>query len=295
MIDLDQTWDPFTIAETENKYRHLLTAARENEENNRGELVEILSMVARTQAWQGRFMESRLNLQEAEQLVEAMGADCPANAKIRMLMESARAYLLEKTPARARPLLSQAWTLAVSAGEDYFVIDIAQLMAKIESPKLQQDWLLKAIEIAEQSSQEKASWWLGALYSSLAWKYYELRQYSKALETMQTSRTHFLKRGTKRELFLADWSVGKILRTLNRLDEALELQKALLQKVKADGQGEGRVLEEIAECLLSLRHPLEAEEYFALAYHELSSDDRDKDEMPLRLKRLKDLGKVRNS
>ena len=71
---------------------------------------------------------------------------------------------------------------------------------------------------------------------------------------------------------MARWCVGRGLRSLERTDEALAIQQELLAEYEADGQKDGYVFEELAECLLVIGRRKEAQKYFARAYAELSQD-----------------------
>lgn len=294
LLDLDTIWNPADPARAEAAFRALLPAALELDEKNRFLLVELLTQIARAEGAQSKIPEARKTLDEAEKILNTEGAAYRVSAKIRWLLEQGRLFIAEKTPSRARVLFSQAWTLAVNSGEDYHTIDIAHMMAMIEPQKLQQEWILKAIQIAEDSPQANAKRWLGSLYASLGWKLFDLRQHEKALETFQKSLSYFKAKGTDREVFVAQWSIGKLLRKMNRTEEALTLQKSLLSELGISGATDGRLYEEIAECLHTLNKTADAQLYFELAHKELSSEQWVSDNQPLKLKRLKDLGKVRN-
>ena len=80
-------------------------------------------------------------------------------------------------------------------------------------------------------------------------------------------------------------------RQLRRIPEALAWNQALLLEISSNGYLYGRICEEVAECLLSLKGPEAAQAHFARAYQELSQTSVE-DRHPLGLKRLKQLGKV---
>ncbi len=82
---------------------------------------------------------------------------------------------------------------------------------------------------------------------------------------------------------IARYSIGKTHRAMGRYEDALALQKSL----KPDGY----ILEEIAECLLALKRPDEAKQYFARAYEELAKDEWLAANEPQRLQRLRELSR----
>jgi tetratricopeptide (TPR) repeat protein len=291
--DLDASWNPKDPSVSEAEFRAMLPYATQLEGRGKSLLIELKALLARALGAQNKFGEARASLDEAAALLEQPEAAPGVAAKIRWLMERGRLHILEKTPSQARALFAEAWTLAVNSGEDYFAVEIAQLMAATEPQKAQTEWILRAIQIAETSPLAKTKRWLGSLYTTLGWKQFDVRQYDKALEVFQKAVSHLKAQGTEREAFVARWSIGKVLRALGKTEEALTIQKALLSELGIGGARDGRLYEEMAECLQTLKRTTEAQLYFELAYRELSEDEWVNDNQPLKLKRMKDLGKVK--
>jgi tetratricopeptide (TPR) repeat protein len=291
--NLDRIWNLADVAASKAAFQALLPDAEKVVDKDRSFLIELLSLIGRSEAFLGKFDQAHILFEKAEKLITEEQAIYQASAKMRWLIERGRIHILEKTPSQARGYFSEAWTLAIHSGEDYFAVEIAQLMAATEPEKAQKEWIVRAIEIAESSSLQKTKYWLGSLYTSLGWKLYDLRQYEKSLEVFHKALTNLKSFGTQREAFVAQWSIGKILRALGRIEEALSIHKALLAELGIGGVRDGRLYEELAECLHLLRRSTEAQLYFELAYRELSHDEWVTDNQPLKLKRLKDLGKVK--
>lgn len=291
--DLEQLWNPADVAASEAAYRALLPEGQKLAGRERSYLIELYSLIARAEAYQEKFTEARDTLETAETLLEEQQSFYLVTAKIRWLIESGRRYILAKTPSPAKKYFSEAWTLSINSAEDYFAVEIAQLLAATEPQKTQQAWISRAIEIAESSPLPKSKKWLGGLYTSLGWKLYDLRQFESALDAFQKALRHHKAQGSPREAFVAQWSIGKVLRTLGKTEEALSIQKTLLAELGIGGERDGRLYEELAECLHTLQRTTEAQLYFELAYRELSGDEWVKDNQPVKLKRMKDLGKVK--
>ena len=290
---LDSIWKEHDSAGAEKSFKALLPDALLLTGRERSYAILLLTWIARAESAQSKFGESREALEKAQELMNEKDATYGVAVKIRWLLERGRLYILEKTPSQARALFGEAWALAINSGEDHLAIEIAQLMAASEPQKAQQEWILKAIEIAEASPAPKAKQTLGGLYTTLGWKIFDLRQFEKAQELFQKALRNFKTHGTEREAFVAQWSIGKVLRALGKTEEALAIQKTLLAQLGIGGQRDGRLYEELAECLQTLKRTTEAQLYFELAYRELSNDEWITDNQPLKLKRLKDLGKVK--
>ena len=291
--NLDALWNPLEAVQSEAAFRARLPLAESREGNERYHLLLLLTWIGRAEAHQGKFQEARVTLEKVEEFLDEAEATYPVSLKIRWLLERGRLYVLDKTPAQARVLFSEGWTLALNSGEDSLAIEIAQMMAVNEPQKVQQEWINRAIEIAENSPAQKSKQWLGRLYTTLGWKLFDLRQYDKSLEAFQKALRNLKAQGIEREAFVAQWSIGKVLRAQGKTEEALTIQKTLLSELGIGGRRDGRLYEELAECLQTLRRTTEAQLYFELAYRELSADEWISDNQPLRLKRMKDLGKTK--
>lgn len=291
--DLDLIWSLNDPKAAESAYRALLPHARERASEDSGYLIELYTQIARALAAQGKLQEARSPLEEAEKLLETQKESSSPSARIRWLLESGRLQVLEKTPSQARPHFVQAWPLAIESKEDFLAVDIALMMAMIEPQKLQQEWLARALQIAENSPHQKSKRWLGGLHMSQAWKLYEVRQFDACLRSFQKALAEFKVHGTPREVFVANWSIGKALRAMGRTAEALAVQNALLAELGSEGAKDGRLFEELAECLYALNRSVEAQFYFELAYRELSIDPWVVDNQAAALKRIKELGKAK--
>ena len=292
-MDLDTLWDFDHPEESEKRFQDALFKLDKDNAGSLSARVEILSQIARAKALQGQLDDAEKALKEAEELLPEFKESYGTIAKIRLFIEKARVLILRKTPSQARPLIIEAWTLASNAGEDFYSINAAQMMAAIEPKKVQNEWVQRAIVIAESSKQLRAKQCLGALYTTHGWVQFDARQFETALQTFRKALDCIKDQGTPKKVIVAKWAVAKTLRILNRIEDALEIQKELLTEVNASNQKDGYVYEELAECLQSLRRSDEAQVYFEQAYRELVKDEWLTDNKPERIKRLKSLGKAK--
>ncbi len=291
-------WDPSDLARTESELRAQLSAAEAASPGDATRMIGLLAWLARARGQQRDFAGARESLGRAESLLgsepETPADTARVSSRVRYLIERGRLHILERTPSQAKMLFSEAWTLSVESGEDHFCVEIAQLMAESEPQKSQFAWIERAIRIAEDSAHPRTREWLGSLYMALGWKFFDLRQYDDALTAFDKALSHFRAReGKQQEAFVARWSIGKVLRVSGRTETALEIQQALFAELGIGGRRDGRLYEELAECLQTLKRATEAQLYFELAYRELSGDEWVNDNQPVQLKRLKDLGKVK--
>jgi tetratricopeptide (TPR) repeat protein len=279
----DDWWDYNQPGETEKRFRDLLPDARAA--GDRDYLAQLLTQIARAEGLGRKFDDAHRTLDEVEKL---LNADLQT-ARVRYLLERGRVFNSSKHPAQARPLFVEAWELARSLGEDAYAVDAAHMVAILETPAEQINWNVCALEAAEQSKHPDARKWLGSLYNNLGWTYHDLGRYEDALDLFEKALRWRTEQGKVREIRIAQWCVGRALRSLNRLDEAVAIQEALLKAYQQDGaENDGYVYEELAECYHILKRP-EAGQYFALAYQTLSPDPWLAANEPARLERLKKL------
>jgi len=146
---------------------------------------------------------------------------------------------------------------------------------------------LKALELCENSKNHKTKKWLGSLYNNIGWAYHGNGKFINALELFEKALTFKKEKKDEKGVFIAKWTIARTFRSLDRIEEALELQCELLRAIKAGKvKTDGYVYEEIGECLLLQNNTLEASKYFKLAFNLLSQNKWIQTYEPARLKRL---------
>jgi tetratricopeptide (TPR) repeat protein len=283
-VNFDQLWDYNQPAASEARFRQVLATITPDSPV----YVELLTQIARSQGLQRNFAEAHQTLDEAERRLK------PDNrqAYIRYWLERGRVFNSSKQPDQARPLFLQAWEAALAAGEDFYAVDAAHMLGIISPADEQLAWNLKALELAENSTDPRARQWLGSLYNNIGWTYHDRGQDEQALALFQKAVTWREAAGQSVETRIARWCVARILRALNRVEEALAMQQELRQALEASGESDGYVYEELGECLVTLGNQAEAAPHFARAYHELSKDPWLVENEPARLERLRVQGGI---
>jgi tetratricopeptide (TPR) repeat protein len=284
LSDFDALWNYDDPAATEAVFRPLLAAAPPGS----GYQVELLTQIARAKGLQRRFGEAHDTLDEAQRQME--GGAAGARARVRYLLERGRMFNSAREPDKASPLFREALAAAQAAEEDYYAVDAAHMLGIAEPAERQTEWHLQAIALAEQSSQPRARNWLGALYNNLGWTLHDQGHHAEALALFEKALAFRQARGQAKEALIAQWCVGRALRSLGRVEEALAIQRDLLTQHEANGSQDGYVLEEIAECLVLLGQDEAARPYFARAYAELAQDAWLRENEAARVERLKQMG-----
>lgn len=280
MPDFDLRWAYGKPAQEEERFYGLLPAAEAggDAEYHLG----LLTQIARAQGLQQRFADAHATLDR----VQALLTPGLKTAPIRYLLERGRAFNSDGERERALPLFIQAHELALAAGEANHAVDAAHMVA-IVAPATEEQlaWNVKAVALAE--AHEGARQWLGSLYNNIGWSLAEAGRHSDALAYFERCEAFFTGEGLPARARIARWSIGKMLRLLGRLDEALALQEA----IAATGEADGYNAEEIGECLLALGRPSESGVHFARAYELLSQDPWLVRNEPARLARLRALSR----
>jgi len=283
--DFDKLWNYEDPAATEAKFRELLPAAEKGKD--RAYYIELLTQLARTQSLQRKFDKAHEILDKAMKLISAEHIV----PRIRFMLERGRTYNSSKEYEKARELFHAAYLQSEKYGEDNLAIDAVHMLGIVDKDEESLKWNNLAIEMAERTTDEKAKSWLGPLYNNTGWTYHDMGEYDKALSIFEKNVEWHTKKNSGMQLYIAKWSVARCLRSLGRVEEALEMQMALRGKDNEMYSCEdGYNAEEIAECLFALGRAEEAKPYFSRAYEQLSKDSWVQDNDKEKLERLRALG-----
>ena len=263
--------------------------------------LQILSQIALAQAMQQKFDMAHQTLDEAEKLLEPQYQ----LAKVRLLLERGRVYHQSDRLDQALSFFIQSYDLSKSSPEfDFHTVNASHMVAIVEKhTEGKIEWNKRAINLAEQTKDERCHAWLGPIYNNLAQNYIEAEKYQEALQAFDKCKAHAEERGDQIVIRGALWGMGRALRGLNKLDQALDIQNDLLkeyEKISDQGLlpmeliyvGRGLVYEELAEIYFAKRSGEQSQKYARLACEDLSKDAWMKKLYPKRIQRLLELGKL---
>lgn len=241
-----------------------------------------LTQVARALALQRRF-------DEALELFDAPPTDDPEVAARRRLERGRVFNTRGDGPDAARPELEAAHDLASRNGLEHLAVDALHMIAIVVPSDEQGEWHNRAMAAAEAATDPRARQWLASLYNNAGWTRFDLGHPDEALRLFEMALAERLRIGKEREIVIARWTVGRALRALGRIDEALAIQKDLVASAAGSGADDPYVEEELAECLFALGRAAEAEPHFAAAATALGADEWFVANEPERLARVRDL------
>ncbi len=283
--DFDALWDFNDPAATESRFRAILPAAlAANDTEYRAEL---MTQIARTLGLQQKFVEAHALLDEADDLITRE----MKRARTRSLLERGRVINSSGTPEESISLFDRALSEAQDAGLDGYAVDAAHMLGIVTRGEDSIAWNRKAMEMAEGSSDPKARRWRGSLCNNLGWTYFDLGNYGEALKLFEKHLAVRTEEKNAGQVTIARWSIAKTYRMLKRVDEALAIQRELLEEMEKPGaEPDGYVYEEMGECLTALGRADEARPHFAQAWELLHTDPWLARDEAARLDRLKRLG-----
>lgn len=278
--DFDLQWDFSKPAETEANFRSMWAASADEDYR-----LELLTQIARCQGLQREFDKAHATLDDVEQASE----DRSDRVRVRYLLERGRVFNSSGEKGRAKPLFIDAWKLAEQLDEDYFEVDALHMIAIVVPPEEQLDWNLKAVSAAEASEDERTRNWLASLYNNIGWTYHEQGAYDKALGVFEKALVSRVGQGKRDTILIARWCIGRCLRSMGRLDAALQIQTELAETRENTNEPDGYVQEELGEIYLAKGNPAEAAKHFGSAYAQLSADPWLKANETERLERIRKL------
>ena len=284
--DFNAMWNYDDPAATEARFRSLIPLAGESGDANYH--AELLTQIARSQGLQRKFGEAQVTLDEAFEVIE----DEKSVGMVRYLLERGRVYNSSGDPGVSRGYFLKAHDLAIEIGADFYAIDALHMLGIVDPPDKQMDWNLKALDLAEESEDERAKKWRGSLYNNIGWTYHDLGEYEKALEMFEKSLAFREEQADSAGVLIAKWTIARTNRSLGNVQEALDMQLQIERHLEEYGlPQDGYVYEEIAECLLLLGRERESKKYFGMAHGLLSGDEWMVANEPERLRRLEDLSR----
>lgn len=280
MIEQDKLWNYNNPAETEIKFREALKTIFP--EKDFSAYLQLQTQIARTCSLRMMFDEAHQTLNEVEKILPAENEV----AHVRYYLERGRTFNSSGKKAEAKTEFEKAKQVAEKLHEDFYALDALHMLAIVAPPDEAAKLNEEAILLAEESKQEHAKNWLGALYNNLGWSYFDKGDYEKALSIFLRALQWREEKKSVTEIFIAKWCVARTLRALHKLDDALKIQLSLLEEMIANNTPDGFVYEELGE-IYHLRNEEVQKMYFGFAYKELSQDKWLAKNEPARLERLK--------
>lgn len=234
--------------------------------------VEAVTQMARLFSLQGQLKEARQCLVYSDLLLKSLDPDDLVRMKTRHYLEEGRFYCLSMIPFRALESFRKAWELSADVSDlDFLAIEAAYMISTTVPAKQGKDWLQRALDRLERSTEESLAHWRPHLYMAMGWQAFDARDFSTALEYFQ--KAYECVPDQKAPIAVTiKWCKGRCLRAMSDTAEALKIQEEIATMLAEKGDSNGYVLLEMAECFQQLQQAEKARNHFQLAFEKLKLD-----------------------
>ncbi|MGO4299865.1 hypothetical protein [Leifsonia sp. RAF41] len=227
--ELDALWlpgDPIASAE------RLAAAAAEPD---RSELVraELQTQRARALGLQGR-------IEEAEALLDSL-EPAAGVLEVRVLLERGRLDVVAGDHSEATSHLTAALRAARRDGDTALSVEAAVALAETDRPHADQ-WIEEGLADLASTDDARTLRWGVVLHEVRGWARLDDDDAGAALVSFEDAVGYAQSYGTPDQQFAVRWGLGRALRELGRIDEALVVQRHLA----AERPGEAAVIAELA-------------------------------------------------
>ncbi len=188
--------------------------------------------------------------------------------RVRYLLERGRRDNSNGRTAEATRWFEQA--LAASQGDAlpgaaYYRVDALHMLAIAAAPSQAIEWHRKALAAADAATDARTRAWRASLLNNLGWTLHDRADYEAALALFEDALAARIEQGKMGNIQVARWCIGRTLRALGRIPDALGIQRALAHEHQQAGTSDPYVEDEIRECLAALSEtlPLRSDEEMA--------------------------------
>jgi tetratricopeptide (TPR) repeat protein len=261
-INLLKLWDHSNPELSEQRFRSALQTA------SAGDALILQTQIARTYGIRRDFSQAQQILAGIEPQIQSAGVE----AQVRYYLELGRTYSSathspESQTAEVRTLARsaylQAFELAQAGKLDHLAIDALHMMTFVDTaPEDQLEWNRKAVVLMQSSTQPEAESWEGSLRNNTGYALHLLGRYEEALGEFKLALAAFEQGGNRGAIRIAHWMIAWTLRSMGRLNEAIEIQLRLEKESDQAGEPDPYVFEELEQLYRALNN-LERADFYA--------------------------------
>jgi tetratricopeptide (TPR) repeat protein len=261
-VDINALWDHRDPGLSEQRFRQALLEAVTSDDR-----LLLETQIARTFGLRREFDRAR----EVLAAIQAKLETGDSEVHVRYWLELGRTYCSATHPPEtqteeARQHAREAYTLAFdharSAGLDGLAVDALHMMTAVDpSPESQIEWNTKALAFMDSSKDVAAKKWEGSLRNNLGYALHLAERYDEALVEFELSRLARQRAGNKEGEGIARWMIGRTLRVMDRLDEALAIQLQLEKELRDTGSEDPYVFQELEILHRKLGDSIRADHY----------------------------------
>ncbi len=266
-LDINALWDYRQPAASEARFRAALATA------NADERLILTTQIARAIGLRGDLADARATLRSIDPLLSAASRE----ARVRHALEWGRTWastahkpesLTPDATAEARRSWQRAYDVAMAEPTptdprlEGLAVDALHMMVTIDTaPADQLAWNVKALALAEASTQPAAKAWEASLRQNAGHALRLLGRHDEALAQFARCRALRERSGQVIGRRIADWMTARTWRDMSRLDDAIALQHRLEAEWAAAGGADEYVFEELAALYAAKGETAKATDY----------------------------------
>jgi tetratricopeptide (TPR) repeat protein len=261
-INISKLWDYNKPELSEQRFRSALPNASDDD------TLILQTQIARTYGIRRNFSQAQQILTDIEPQIQSASVE----AKARYYLELGRTYSSATHPPEsqttevrelARSAYMHAFELAQDGKLDHLAIDALHMMTLVDTaPEDQIEWNRKAVALMQSSSHQDAKKWEGALHNNTGYALHLLGRYEDALLEFNLALSAYERDGNPQTIRVAHWMIAWTLRSLDRLNEAIEIQLRLEKECDEAGEPDPYVYEEL-EILYRALNNVEQADFYA--------------------------------
>jgi tetratricopeptide (TPR) repeat protein len=246
-IDLDALWNFKNPAQSEQRFEAALANATPDD------ALILRTQIARTHGLRRDFAKA----QEILQRLEPQIATASAEAQVRHALEWGRSFASATHPPQsqtpqalqaARGAFERAFQLAKAGQLDALAIDALHMLAFVDTaPADQLRWGREALAVVLASTQPAARAWEASIRNNIGYALHQLGRFDEALAEFQGAVVVREAGANAAATRIAYWMVAWTLRSLGRIDDALQIQLRLERENDAAGEPDPYVFEELEQ------------------------------------------------
>jgi len=261
-FNVSTLWDFNKPEISEERFRSALSTASADE------TFILQTQIARTYGIRRNFTEAQQILADIEPQIQ----NASDEAKVYYYLELGRTYSSATHPPEsqtaevrelARSAFMRAAVLAQNGKLDNLAIDALHMMTFVDTaPEEQVEWNRKAMALMQSSSQPDVRKWEGSLHNNTGYALHLLERYEDALAEFKLALAAYEQSGNPQNIRIAHWMIAWTLRSLGRLNEAIEIQLRLEKECDEAGEPDPYVFEEL-ELLYEAAGDKDKSEFYA--------------------------------
>lgn len=216
-MDVRSLWDFSDPDGTRAKFEDLALKTEDADER-----FILKTQIARTYSFKNEIADSHKTLDNIEGELQFRSDE----AKSYYLLERGRVFNSDDKKQEAMPFFEKAAALRIPG----LWLDALHMIAVAQdSPEKSEEKNRQALAEAEFSNEPADQSWKGTILNNLGWDLHSQDRFDEALTAFQRAQEEREKAGNQGRINIARWCVARCLRSLERYEEALAIQKELKQ------------------------------------------------------------------